>query len=278
MARAAQPLRFGGSLVLALGLLLAGPVARAQPSGPVATGAEEPDPQLTEAVEMREKANQDLVGSQERIDELSDETDLLLTRYQTALRQIESLDTYNRQLEELVASQDVEAESLHSQLDRIEVVTRDVTPLMLRMIDALDAFVELDVPFLAEERRERIEDLRRMMRRADISESEKYRRIMEAYQIENEYGRTIEAYRSTLDRDGRELTVDMLRVGRIALLYQTLDENETGMWNQRERAWQPLADGYGTSIRQGLRVARKQSAPDMLSLPLPLAEQAEGAR
>jgi hypothetical protein len=161
-------------------------------------------------------------------------------------------------------------------MDRVELVSREVTPLMLRMIDALATFVELDVPFLESERAERLLELRKLMHRADVSEAEKYRRLMEAYQIENEYGRTIEAYRSTLDQDDKTLTVDFLRVGRIALVYQTLDESEAGVWNQEQRRWDPLDGSFRTAIRNGLRIARKQSAPDLILLPLPAAEKGEG--
>jgi hypothetical protein len=150
-----------------------------------------------------------------------------------------------------------------------------VTPLMLRMIDALSAFVSLDVPFLEEERTERILELRKLMRKANVTESEKYRRIMEAYQIENEYGRTIEAYRSTLDRDDKEVTVNFLRVGRIALVYQSLDESQAGVWNQHSRSWEPLDGSFRSAIRQGLRIARKQTAPDLIRLPLPAPEKGE---
>ena len=181
-------------------------------------------------------------------------------------------------MEELLVSQQAELDSLRDQLDRVEIVTRDVTPLMLRMIGALEAFVELDIPFLMEERNGRVNELRKMMSRSDVSNSEKYRRIMEAYQIENEYGRTIEAYRATLDQGGRETTVDFLRVGRIALVYQTLDETEAGVWDQESRSWKPLdPDEYRSAIRQGLRIARKQSAPDLIQLPLPAAQTVEGA-
>ncbi len=114
-----------------------------------------------------------------------------------------------------------------------------------------------------------------MMTRAAVTNAEKYRVIMEAYQTENEYGRTIEAYRSTLQRGDREVMVDFLRFGRIALVYQTLDGMEAGVWNQVKKTWEPLDASYRTAIRQGLRIARKQAAPDLIRLPLPVPPAGE---
>jgi hypothetical protein len=129
--------------------------------------------------------------------------------------------------------------------------------------------VKLDVPFLKEERSRRLAHLRELMGRADVTNSEKYRRILEAYQIENDYGRTIEAYRGTLP-DGR--TVDFLRVGRIALIYQSLDADESAVWDPAGDQWVELDSSYRMAIKQGLRIARKQSAPDLIRLPLPAAQ------
>ena len=173
-------------------------------------------------------------------------------------------------MRELITSQEDELASLQSQLDQVEVVGRSVMPLMLKMIDAFEQLIELDIPFLLDERKERLADLRKLMSRADVTSAEKYRRIMEAYQTENEYGRTIEAYRSTLKRGDRDIKVDFLRFGRIALVYQTLDGMEAGVWNQTEKTWEPLDASYRTAIRQGLRIARKQAAPDLIRLPLPV--------
>jgi hypothetical protein len=145
---------------------------------------------------------------------------------------------------------------------------------MLRMIDAIETFVALDLPFLIEERTERIAELRKLMTRADVTDAEKYRQIMEAYQIENEYGRTIESYRGVVELGGRETTVDFLRFGRIALVYQSLDQADSGVWNQETRSWDPLDSSYRSAIRQGLRIARKQAAPDLIRLPLPAATSA----
>jgi hypothetical protein len=253
----------GVGVAVGLGALLAGAAAFAETSA---------DDRLGEAVSLRREANRESAGFQDQVEALSDETDELLTRYRATLRQIESLLTYNGQMEKLVESQRVESASLEAQVDGIELVSRDVTPLMLRMIAALDAFIELDVPFLHEERAQRMAGLRELMDRANVTEAEKYRRIMEAYQIENEYGRTIEAYRSTLRQGDRELIVDFLRVGRIALVYQSLDEAEAGAWNQQTRTWEPLDGSYRSAIRQGLRIARKRAAPDLIQLPLLNAE------
>ena len=228
-----------------------------------------PTARLNEARAVREKGNVEGAESQTRIDTLNTETDRLFSIYTTTLRQIDSIRVYNRQMRELIVSQEEELASLTDQIDRVEEVGRSVTPLMLRMIDAIEAFVELDTPFLMEERQERVDALNALMARADVSNAEKFRNIMEAYQIENEYGRTIEAYRSNLERDGKEITVDFLRFGRIALVYQTLDGSETGVYDPETRTWTVLDDSYRTPIRQGLRIARKQSAPDLIRLPLP---------
>jgi hypothetical protein len=146
---------------------------------------------------------------------------------------------------------------------------------MVRMIDGLDQFVALDMPFLPEERRERVENLRDLMSKADVTVSEKFRLLMEAYQIENAYGRSIEAYTGDLELDGTKRTVDFLQVGRVALLYQTSDRSETGFWDRDANTWQQLDDSYRTPVANAIKVARKQKAPDLLQIPVPAAVEAQ---
>jgi uncharacterized protein YqiB (DUF1249 family) len=229
---------------------------------------------LNEALGVRNNATDTGAASQERINKVSDDTDELLRLYRDETAQIEALRVYNAQLEKLLASQEEEESSLTEQIGNVTVISREVTPLMLSMVDAIDTFVERDVPFLLEERTGRVARLRQLMDRADVTNAEKYRRIMEAYQIENDFGRTIEAYRGSLDDGGESRTVDYLRIGRVGLLYQTLDGGEVGAWNQAEQKWTELDGSYRPSVRQGLRIARKQAAPDLLRLPVPAAEDA----
>ena len=148
------------------------------------------------------------------------------------------------------------------------ITERQITPLMMRMIDGLEQFVALDLPFLSEERERRVEGLREMMDRADVAASEKFSQILRAYQIENEYGRTMESYASEIDTAEGSRIVDVLKVGRVALVYQTSDGEETGAWDVAQGTWVELDDSYKTPIRNGIRMARKQLSVDMLTLPV----------
>jgi Protein of unknown function (DUF3450) len=231
---------------------------------PLAATAQE----LDKPIELREEANAEGQASQKRVEDIASTTDGLIAEYRLTNKKIESLNIFNRQLNEVIISQNEELASLQVQIDSVEEVGRAVTPLMLKMIDALDKFVALDVPFLAEERKARVDQLRVLMRRSDVADAERYRRILEAYQIENDYGRTIDATPGTIDKNGAEVPVDFLRVGRIALMYQTRDGTEVGAWNQSTRSWEPV-DGYENWMSEGLRVAKKQSAPQLIRVPLP---------
>ncbi|MTI63288.1 DUF3450 domain-containing protein [Methylophaga sp.] len=223
---------------------------------------------LDEAIDTQVETDIAAQESQEKIDNLADETTDMLAEYRDILRQTQSLKAYNDQLEQLVSSQRDELDSISSQLANIETTQRDIVPLMTKMIEVLEQFVALDIPFLQQERNDRIVALKTMMGRADVSISEKYRRIMEAYQVETEYGRTIEAYQADLDSETDNRTVDFLRIGRVSLYYLTLDGREAGVWDAESGQWQTLPDNYLQPIADGLKVARKQLPPDLMVLPL----------
>lgn len=207
-------------------------------------------------------------ASQAKVTKLDDEASGMLAEYRQVLAEQQSLKSYNDQLAIQVKSQNEELASLQKQLDEVGQTAREALPMVTRMLATLEKFVSLDMPFLPEERAKRIAGLKEMMSRADVSLAEKYRRVVEAYQIEMEYGRTIEAYQGKVG----EKTVDFLRAGRVALLYQTLDGNETGYWDAGARKW-VAAPEYGDDIKAGLKIAKKQAAPDFLAVAVPAAKE-----
>ena len=222
-------------------------------------------------MQAEQKINDESASSQKRVSSLARQTQDLLTEYRSVVRETEALKIYNDNLERVVTDQRNEIQSINRQLEGLESTNRGVIPLMLDMIEALDQIVEADIPFRIDERRARVERLRNMMDQAEVTASEKYRRVMEAYQGELEFGRTTEAYSAKLP--GTEQTVDFLRVGRTLLVYQTSDGVTTGWFNPRTRTFEELDDDrFRLEVKDGLAIARNEKAPDLVMLPVPAPE------
>ena len=219
------------------------------------------------------------VQSQKRIDKLQEETDDLYQEFRAVNKEIEGLRVYNGQLQRQIDGQRKVINDLTNSIDQVTVIERQVQPLILRMLDALEQFVELDAPFLQEERKSRIEDLYANVDRADLPVSEKFRQVLEAYRIEAEYGRKILSEQVTLkDIPGAPaegLAVNLLVVGRIALMYQSPDKRFNGVWDKRSKSWQELSAGeYANSIAQGVRIANGDAPLQILELPIAAPEAA----
>ncbi len=228
------------------------------------TIAQAPD----DVLQTQQQYQQDARQSQGRVEALDDETIRLVASYNRELERFEDLETYNENLRQLLASQESERARILSELDEVEVIRQELVPLIVEMVDVLEQFVKLDQPMLVEERQARVAALRSIVARADVDIAEKYRRVIEAYQIEAEYGQTLEAYEGPTTIDGREITVDFLRVGRVGLFYLSLDRREAGIWDPQAGEWQPLEDSYVEDIEFAIRVAREQAPPNLIDLPL----------
>lgn len=212
--------------------------------------------------------------SQKRIDTIAGETGDLLQDYKSVMKQIDGLKVYNERLQRQVTNQEERLGSLDGQVEEIAIIQRQVTPLAIRMIDGLEEFIKLDVPFHIKEREERIAFLRKNIDRSDITVAEKFRQVLEAYKIESEYGRKIDSYKGTVNVDGQDLDVNFLRVGRIALMYQSSDGALTGAWDKETREFVILPQGeYGNAVKKGLRIAKKQATIDIMKLPINAPEE-----
>lgn len=221
------------------------------------------------AVDATVQANQAARAAQSRIDALDDQTRNMLERYRAAIWQTQQLKVYAEQVEPLLATQEAERAALAAQARDLATNTRDLTPLLLRMIGSLEKFVALDLPFLQQERRERIEGLKRLMTDPSATQAEKYRRVVEAYRIEGDYGRVFGAERMELTEGGGKKVIDVLRVGRTALYGLTLDGLEALYWDPAKKAWLGLAAEHRGELREALRIARETAAPLVVKLPVP---------
>lgn len=206
--------------------------------------------------------------SQQKIDAVDNSIRAAEREYRALVKEIDGLNVYMTQLDRQLNAQREELNGIEESIKNVTLVERQITPLMLRMIDAIDQFVASDVPFQKDERMQRMNTLKDMMGRSDVTAAEKYRKVMEAYQTEINYGRTIESYRGTLSLNGQSREVDFLRVGRIALMYQSLDGAELGVWNTAANEWQMLDSSYKSKVMAGIRIAREQAAPALIQVPV----------
>jgi hypothetical protein len=223
---------------------------------------------LDEVLGIRAVTTQDGRKSQIKIDEITDDTRDLLSQFKQVMKVVDGLKVYNQQQRRLIKNQNEELTELGQSIDNVTVIERQIGPLIERMIVNLEKFVSLDIPFLMSERNDRLEFLKETLDRPDVTVAEKFSQVMQAYQVENSYGSTIEAYSDIIELDGKTRQVDMLKWGRVALVFQTPDGETTGVWNNNSRQWDMLGDDFRRGVRDGIRIAMKTKTADLVHLPV----------
>jgi len=206
--------------------------------------------------------------SQSKIDSIYEQTQDLLAEYRNTVDEAEVLKGYNDHVQRMVDDQKANIASLQRQIDGIDKIKQGVVPLMYKMIDTLEKFVELDVPMNLERRKERIAGLRDVMDDSNVTTSEQFRLVLEAYEIEANYGTIFDAYQGELDLGDRMITADFVHMGRVALVAQSLDYKNAWVWNNGTRSWDELGEEYLKPITDTIRMARKQLPMDLTKLPV----------
>ncbi|MBJ2127500.1 DUF3450 domain-containing protein [Alteromonas sp. IB21] len=210
--------------------------------------------------------------SQEKINTLFEQSQELLVEYRQTVDETENLKIYNDYIASLVADQQRGIDSLQRQIDSIEETKQGIVPLMFRMIDSLEQFIKLDRPIRLEERLQRVERLRDLMANSNVTVSEQFRQVLEAYLVEVEYGTKIKSYQGTIDDAGTEVTVDFFNLGRTALLALSLDQTHAWVWNNESRSWEKLGDEYLSSTIDAVKMANGTIPAALVKLPISAAE------
>lgn len=239
----------------------------------MATPASAQRDRVDEAIDTAEETTRQASRSQNRVDRLDEQTRRALERYRRAIWETQQLKVYQQQLAELQKLQATERADLQRALDDVPLKAEDLMPLMLRMVNTLERFIEADLPFALDERRARVDALKGTLGDGEASLTEQFRKVVEAYQAEVAYGRGLNSRRTQLDVDGSQQVVDTLRVGRVALFFLTLDGEQAAMWNPDTQRWDELPATERPAVRQGIRIARQNVAPELLTLPMPTPER-----
>lgn len=243
----------------------------------VALGAPAFAQQFSSALNESEATAREAKASQQRVEQLDDQTTSLINDYRANLKQLEAATRYNASLNRNIVAQQRQLERLRADIENVSGLQRAMQPLMEDMLATLGEIVEADLPFNLDERQDRVARLNKVMGDPEVSAAQRYRLIVEAYQIENEYGRTIGAYEGSIDDEGTLRTGEFLRVGRIALIFKTADDSTLMIWDKDQNGWIDLSKSYLPDVRLGLRMAKEQTAPGLLPVPVKAPTQAASA-
>ena len=225
-------------------------------------------PLLDVAVE-RAKSEQ---VSQIKIDSMDDDTSLIVNEYKTVSKQIEGLRVYNAQMRMQIERQEERLKEIDKTMKEAQVMQRQIPPFTRRMLAGIEKSIELDMPFHLAERKERIAFAKAAIDNPTVSSAEGLRQVLETFNVEMEYGRKLDNYKDTINIEGQPREVNVLRVGRLSLVYQSSDESLTGAWDNKKQEWVELDNSYRNPTKKGLRIANRLATVSMLELPIPNPE------
>ena len=228
-------------------------------------------PKVTSVVQAQNNLDKSAANSQRKIDHISAQTQSMLNQYLQVAQQTDQLRAYDDDLQQFIQSQQDQMSSLAQQTSQVSVVEHGILPLMQKMVESLAQFIKLDIPYKLNERLAAVQRLRDLISDASVPVSEKYSKIMDAYDAEIAAGKTMSTYRGDLAQGGKTRTVNFLRVGHLVLAYQTLDRSQTGYWDKQKHEW-VVADNYENAVAEGIAIANKQAAPNVIKLPVSAPE------
>ncbi len=223
---------------------------------------------LDSARSIETRSQNEAVAAQAKVDASAEKTLQYRAELEQLQQEIDNLSIYRDHLQTLTQNQASELVSLENQIEEIKTTRQGVVPLMYRMLDGLKTIVENDRPLRSEQRRDRIQRLENMMTQADVADAEKYRRILEAWQIEIDYGTKLGTYQAPVEITGETRRVDILYVGRIVLVAKSLDNNHFWTWNDPSQQWEAVDNQQAKDIGHAFALANRQVAPSLLTLPV----------
>jgi len=225
--------------------------------------------QLEDVVKTGEAKVKDAQKSQARVDKVVDTSQARLVEYRSLLKQVDGLKVYNNQLNTQISSQLALIEKFESSTAQVALIERQMLPLIMKMAESLSQFIDIDLPFHEQERAERMLFIQENIEKSEVDISEKFRQILEVYQVENEYGRKMDSYSQIISINGQEHDVNILRVGRIAMVAQTKDTKLSAVYDKATKSWVELDNGvYRNSIKNGIKMANKQASIGVMTLPI----------
>lgn len=222
---------------------------------------------LDRAIATGEQATRRAEQVQQQINQLDDERSDMVGEFRTLLQRKTAAELYARQQAAAVESQEREIASLTDQLARVDEITSQTVPMLEALVDDLDTFIDADLPFRIEQRKERVARLREYLVDPNISVTERYRQIMDAYTAEMESGRKTDTWTETIDVDGSPVQVNMVLFGRVALVYMDPTGRYAKRYDRDTQTWVDLEGRYKPEIDKAIRIIQGKRTQDVMYVP-----------
>ncbi|WP_035274266.1 DUF3450 domain-containing protein [Desulfogranum japonicum] len=192
----------------------------------------------------------------------------LQATFETLEAEVQELRLQQNQLETSIQDTQQRIVGKTSQIADIDEITAQIEPFLDELFISLKKAIDQGLPFLQEEREQRLYRITSLGSDPSVSISERYRRLAEALLVEAEYGFTTEVYQQKILLEGSETLVDIFRLGRLNLFYLTLDGTQCGSFNPAEKQWHPLSVTNLPAIQSVIAMGRKQHPIELVNLPI----------
>ncbi|MEA2109834.1 MAG: DUF3450 domain-containing protein, partial [Pseudomonadota bacterium] len=220
---------------------------------------------VTETVNRTLKIQQQ---TQKAVDAWEQQRQEMISRLQNLKMQEDLLRYRQHKLQRYITERQAKIAGLEKGIAEQQVIARELEPFLDQTLEQARTSFRHGLPFLQVERRQRFAELESFLSSYESSLAEKLRRVLEMLQIEAQYGHQVEAYDRVLELSAVKTTVNVLRLGSIGLYYLTLDGKDAGWYNPKAGKWETLPGRFLEPIKEGLRMAMKQRAIDLVKLPV----------
>ncbi|MGB6228973.1 MAG: DUF3450 domain-containing protein [Litorimonas sp.] len=226
--------------------------------------------QLETALSAARQSTASSAAAQRQVEAADDAAGSAVREYRAVLQQLDNTRLFVAQQQIFLDSQSSEINSVRNQLGTVEQIKQGMSPMMLRMTVELEDSIRADVPFRLNERLARVNRVQTALSNPSVSPAEQYRQVLNAYSIEATYGYSTESYQGVHPEEPGNV-VDFIRFGRTSFMFLDGRDGSAKRYDNASRSWVPLDGVDLQQLRQTIRVAREQAAPEVIYAPVTAA-------
>jgi hypothetical protein len=227
------------------------------------------EPDKVEKVTKKVSKTMDIcLDTQKKEDAWAGEKAKLMARYRSLKANKEYLEKVKLKTEKTLTVQKALVDETERKIKEAARIREELQTYLESVVTRLEESIKKDLAFLSKERSVRLTSIKQTLEQPDRTGAEKYRRVMEALQIETGYGNTVEVYQETIEFVEQKTLMDILRVGRLSVFCQTPDGKVVGHFDRETEKWVSLPSKYRRDINKAVEMARRERTIELVKLPI----------